>query len=102
MSHFASFDDLKNYAISDILSVNGKDKAARIIKNHMDNLIEVALIKGAQSRQAEIDELQKRIDAIKSKVQDLWTALDDRQSKEFIIDSCELIIGEILKGENHE
>lgn len=57
---------------------------------------------GAQSRQAEIDELQKRIDDIKSKVQDLWTALDNRQSKEFIIDSCELIIGEILKGENHE
>lgn len=47
----------------------------------------------------QIDELQKRIDAIKSKVQDLWTALDDRQSKEFIIDSCELIIGEILKGD---
>lgn len=57
-----SFDDLKKFAISDILSVSGKDKVARVIENHMNNLIEVALIKGAQSKQAKIAELQKRID----------------------------------------
>ena len=76
-----------------------KEEQERI---HNDYDAENAWYAGAQSRQAEIDELRKRIEEIKSKVQDLWTALDDRQSKEFIIDSCELIIGEILKGENHE
>ena len=76
-----------------------KEEQERI---HNDYDAENAWYAGAQSRQAEIDELRKRIEEIKSKVQDLWTALDDRQSKEFIIDSCELIIGEILKGESHE
>lgn len=59
-----SFDELKRYAIADILSVSGKDKATRVIENHMNNLIEIALIKGAQSKQAEIDELRKRIDGL--------------------------------------
>ena len=36
-----SFDDLKKFAISDILSVSGKDKVVRVIENHMNNLIEV-------------------------------------------------------------
>ena len=45
---------------------------------------------GQQSKQAEID-------ALKSKVQELWTELDDRQSKEYIIEKCEAIIQEILK-----
>ena len=56
-----SFDDLKKYAISDILSASGKDKITRVAENHINNLIEVALIKGAQSRQAEIDELRAYI-----------------------------------------
>lgn len=45
---------------------------------------------GQQSKQAEID-------ALKAKIQELWTELDDRQSKEHIIERCELIIQEILK-----
>jgi len=45
---------------------------------------------GQQSKQAEIDEL-------KSKIQDIWTELDDRQSKEHIIEKCEAIIQELLK-----
>ena len=45
---------------------------------------------GQQSKQAEID-------ALKSKLQELWTELDDRQSKEHIIEKCEAIIQELLK-----
>ena len=56
-----SFDDLKKYAISDILSASGKDKITRVAENHINNLIEVALIKGAQSRQDEVDELKKQL-----------------------------------------
>ena len=45
---------------------------------------------GQQSKQAEID-------ALKSKLQDIWTELDDRQSKEHIIEKCEAIIQELLE-----
>lgn len=44
---------------------------------------------GQQRKQAEID-------ALKAKIQELWTELDDRQSKEYIIERCESIIKEIL------
>ena len=40
---------------------------------------------------------QKKIDTLKAKVQELWTELDDRQSKEHIIERCESIIQELLK-----
>ena len=43
------------------------------------------------------DELQKQVDTLKAKVQELWTELDDRQSKEHIIERCESIIQELLK-----
>ena len=42
-------------------------------------------------------EQQKKIDTLKAKVQELWTELDDRQSKEHIIERCESIIQELLK-----
>jgi len=56
------FEELKNFAIADILSASGKEKTARVIENHMNNLIEVSLIKGQQSQQAKIDELQNKLD----------------------------------------
>ena len=87
-----SFDDLKKYAISDILSASGKDKITRVAENHINNLIEVALIKGAQSRQAEIDELNKRIDGALDYVFGLYTTGDLDTEK----------LENILKGENHE
>ena len=59
------FDDLKKFAVSDILSVSGKDKTTKVIEGHMNVLVEVALIKGEQSKQAEVDELQNRIDELK-------------------------------------
>lgn len=42
-------------------------------------------------------EQQKKVDMLKAKVQELWTELDDRQSKEHIIEKCESIIQELLK-----
>ena len=42
-------------------------------------------------------EQQKKIDMLKAKVQELWTELDDRQSKEHIIERCESTIKELLK-----
>ena len=42
-------------------------------------------------------EQQKKVDTLKAKVQELWTELDDRQSKEHIIERCESIIQELLR-----
>ena len=42
-------------------------------------------------------EQQNKIDDIKSRIQDIWTNLDARQSKDYIIESCEDIIQELLK-----
>lgn len=60
----SEFEELKNFAIADILSVSGKEKTARVIENHMNNIIEVSLIKGQEPQQAKIDELQKKYDAM--------------------------------------
>ena len=58
--------------------------------NSLERKTKAELFELIQSKQAEID-------ALKSKVQELWTELDDRQSKEHIIEKCEAIIQEILK-----
>lgn len=88
-----SFDDLKKFAISDILSVSGKDKTTRVIENHMNNLIEVALIFGAQSKQAEIEELRKRIDEVIYDLQHIESAMWEEQVEHVLM---------ILKGNKDE
>jgi hypothetical protein len=42
-------------------------------------------------------EQQKLIEDLKSGLTDIWTNLDDRQSKEWIIEHCENIIKDLLK-----
>ena len=103
-----SFEELKKFAISDILSVSGKEKLSRVIDSHISNLIELALVKGAASRQAEIessykigyqegfnsrhgeiDELQKQIDA----------ALEILEYNEYVDSPMQAL--EILKGQNN-
>lgn len=54
-------------------------------------------LKGARDAWQAYQEQQKKIDMLKAKVQELWTELDDRQSKEHIIERCESIIQELLK-----
>ena len=66
------FDDLKKFAISDILSVSGKDKTAKVIENHVNILIEVAFIEGEKLRQFEVEELQKRIDMAIEHIEDYY------------------------------
>ena len=62
------FDDLKKFAITDILSVSGKYKTARVIENHMNNLIEVALIKGEQSKQGKVYQLKTEVNELKEMI----------------------------------
>lgn len=100
-----SFDDLKKYAISDILSASGKDKITRVAENHINTLIEVALIKGAQSRQSEVDELQKRIDALEKaefKLAKVKSILEDHM-KTNLLESIVVkrLINFVIKGEQN-
>lgn len=104
------FDELKKYAVLDILSASGKEKSTRVIENHMNNLIEVSLIKGAQSRQAEADELQKRIDVCEklrdSQFEKLWGLTQAieiaRNGADEDFDMFLNHLSNILKGEQNE
>lgn len=56
-------DELKRFAIADILSVSGKQKTTETINMHINTIIDIAFLKGQQAQQSKIDELQKRVDA---------------------------------------
>lgn len=58
----SEFDELKRFAIADVLSVSGKEKTTSTIEKHIDNIIDVAIAR-EQNQQSKIDELQKRVDA---------------------------------------
>lgn len=85
-------DELKRFAIADILSVSGKQKTTETINMHINTIIDIAFLKGQQAQQSKVDELQKRVDdALK------------------LVESCKesrvLLIGELeqaLKGGSDE
>lgn len=58
----SEFEELKRFAIADILSVSGKRKTTETINMHFNTIIDIAFLKGQQSQQSKIDELQKRVD----------------------------------------
>lgn len=64
-------DELKRFAIADILSVSGKQKTTETINMHINTIIDIAFLKGQQAQQSKIDELQKRVDAAQ-KLFDDW------------------------------
>lgn len=56
-------DELKRFAIADILSVSGKQKTTETINMHINTIIDIAFLKGQQAQQSKVDDLQKRLDA---------------------------------------
>jgi len=58
----SEFDELKRFAIADILSVSGKQKTTETINMHINTIIDIAFLKGQQAQQSKVDELQKRVD----------------------------------------
>ena len=58
----SDFKDLKRLAIADILSVSGKQKTTETINTHINTIIDIAFLKGQQTQQSKMDELQNRID----------------------------------------
>ncbi|WP_151690883.1 hypothetical protein [Acinetobacter junii] len=63
MSNIKSeFDELKRFAIADILSVSGKQKTTETINMHINTIIDIAFLKGQQAQQSKVDDLQKLVD----------------------------------------
>lgn len=63
-------DELKRFAIADILSVSGKQKTTETINMHINTIIDIAFLKGQQAQQSKVDELQKRLDAAQKLIDD--------------------------------
>ena len=64
-------DELKRFAIADILSVSGKQKTTETINMHINTIIDIAFLKGQQASQSKVDELQKRLDGLTQVVEEL-------------------------------
>lgn len=59
MSNIKSeFDELKRFAIADILSVSGKQKTTETVDMHINTIIDIAFLKGQKASQSKVDELQ--------------------------------------------
>ena len=56
-------DELKRFAIADILSVSGKQKTTETINMHINTIIDIAFLKGQQAQQSKVDELTKQRDS---------------------------------------
>lgn len=82
MSNIKSeFDELKRFAIADILSVSGKQKTTETINMHINTIIDIAFLKGQQAQQSKVDELQKRVDAVKRLAQTLWEKFEKKHQQ---------------------
>ena len=58
----SDFEELKRFAIADILSVSGRQKTTETVDMHINTIIDIAFLKGQQASQSKVDELQKRVD----------------------------------------
>ena len=76
----SEFDELKRFAIADVLSVSGKEKTTSTIDKHIDNIIDVAIAR-EQSQQSKVDELQKMVDAVKGLAQALWEKSEEKHQQ---------------------
>ena len=77
------------------------------LRGYMDeNSLEAAYEAGQQSKQSEVDELQKRIDEI-NKLVDLWredyiTLVKYDDGNRYCLEDCINRVVDILKGNSHE
>lgn len=104
----SGFDELKRFAIADVLSVSGKEKTTSTIEKHIDNIIDVAIAR-EQNQQSKIDELQKQVDAAKQLIEDLNKCYQQDHQNKFeywrgFADSAGILgkrLEQALKGEAH-
>ena len=93
----SEFDELKRFAIADILSVSGKQKTTETINMHINTIIDIAFLKGQQAQQSKVDELQKRVDAVQALVE-RWRGYKGLDIKEIGLRNCAKELEQALKG----
>ena len=69
----SDFDELKRFAIADILSVSGKQKTTETINMHINTIIDIAFLKGQQESQSKVDALTLQVAEMKSRLNDAYT-----------------------------
>ena len=69
----SEFDELKRFAIADILSVSGKQKTTETINMHINTIIDIAFLKGQQESQSKVDALTLQVAEMKSRLNDAYT-----------------------------
>ena len=67
----SDFEELKRFAIADILSVSGRQKTTETVDMHINTIIDIAFLKWQQASQSKVDELQKRVDSTLKVVQSM-------------------------------
>ena len=89
----SDFEELKRFAIADILSVSGRQKTTETVDMHINTIIDIAFLKGQQASQSKVDELQKRVDAA-FRVLSQLNDLDDEAHKRWKREACMFSQGE--------
>ena len=65
MSNIKSeFEELKRFAIADILSVSGRQKTTETVDMHINTIIDIAFLKGQQASQSKVNELKNNINLL--------------------------------------
>ena len=91
----SEFDELKRFAIADILSVSGRQKTTETVDMHINTIIDIAFLKGQQASQSKVDELQKRVEeltvgcglqrdhikGLEAELKKAWTTVDQEGHK---------------------
>lgn len=85
----SEFEELKRFAIADILSVSGRQKTTETVDMHINTIIDIAFLKGQQASQSKVDELQKRVDALTLALDQIAYPIPHMQ-KEAELNGCEL------------
>ena len=69
----SDFDELKRFAIADILSVSGRQKTTETVDMHINTIIDIAFLKGQQESQSKVDALTLQVAEMKSRLNDAYT-----------------------------
>ncbi|WP_171495971.1 hypothetical protein [Acinetobacter junii] len=97
----SEFDELKRFAIADVLSVSGKEKTTSTIEKHIDNIIDVAIAR-EQHQQSKIDELQKRVDAVRTLIEEYRDPPTEDKTFQHALSIVAYELEQALKGGSDE
>ena len=98
----SDFEELKRFAIADILSVSGRQKTTETINMHINTIIDIAFLKGQQAQQSKVDELQKRLDAVKALIEEYRDPPTEDKTFQHALSIVAYELEQALKGSSNE